>query len=183
MNSARHQAAGRSARKPAIVETPGADEEFRRSYPAAPETLRRVRNEFGALGMRHGASEEQVDDIRMVVSEAVTNAVRHAYPGGPGGKPGSVHAMAAVSDGRLTILVSDDGVGPRTQSADPGAGWGWPLLAALTERFTIRRRSNGGTEVELRMRIGPERRRASQGRRGSDSSASMPPAPPFSTTS
>jgi hypothetical protein len=65
---------------------------------------------------------------------------------------------------------------------EDGIGLGWPLMAALTERFTIRRRSNGGTEVELHVRIGPDRGPAPQGRRGSDCSASTPAAPPFSTT-
>lgn len=180
MKSIRHQAAGESPpRDSAVIRTPTAEEELRRSYPAEPKAVTRVREDFGALAGRHGATHQQVDDIRLMVSEAVTNAVRHAYGDGPG----TVEAAAAVSGGRITILVSDDGIGPRAQTSDPGAGWGWPLMAALSERFTIRSRSSGGTEVEMLVRIGPERPPASQPRRGSDSSASTPAAPPFSATS
>jgi anti-sigma regulatory factor (Ser/Thr protein kinase) len=93
-----------------------------------------------------------------------------------------VDVMATISDGRITILVCDDGIGPRAQSRDPGAGWGWPLMAALSEQFTIRRRSNGGTEVEVLLHIGPDRGSEPQVLRGSDSSASRPAAPRFSTT-
>jgi hypothetical protein len=55
-------------------------------------------------------------------------------------------------------------------------------MAALSDRFTIRRRSNGGTEVEMHVQIGPDRGPGPHGRRGSDSSASMPPTPRFSAT-
>jgi anti-sigma regulatory factor (Ser/Thr protein kinase) len=178
MSSTRQQTAHRPRRHPAVTGAPAAEEELDRSYPADPEAAALAREDFGTLAQRHGATDEQVDDIRLLVSEAVTNAARHAYPG----SAGPVSAMAAVSAGRITILVSDDGVGPRAPSGDPGAGWGWPLMAALSERFTIRRRSNGGTEVEMRVRIGPDHGPESQVRRGSDSSAPAPPAPRFSTT-
>ncbi len=114
-----------------------------------PEVVALAREEFGALAERHGATGERVDTIRLLVSEAVTNAVRHAYPEGPG----TVVAIATVGAARMTIVVSDDGVGPLTPSWVPGAGWGWSLIAALTDRFTIRHRSNAGTEVEIRVAL------------------------------
>jgi anti-sigma regulatory factor (Ser/Thr protein kinase) len=153
MNAIRHQAAGRSLGNPVPVVTAGAQAEVRNLHPAEPRALALVREEFGALAERHGATGEQVDAIRLLVSEAVTNAVRHAYPDGPG----TVDTVATVGGGWITIVVSDDGVGLRTACRDPGAGWGWPLIAALTERFTIRHRSNGGTEVEMRVPLSRER--------------------------
>ncbi len=156
----------------------GADEELRRSYPAQPWAVAVARDEFAALAERHGATNEQLDDIRLLVSEAVTNAMRHAYPG----TPGPVYVMATATGAHITFLISDDGIGPRTRSHNPGAGWGWPLMAALCRRFTVRRRSNGGTEVEMQVRVGPEGGPATHGRRGSDSSACLPAPPLFSTT-
>jgi anti-sigma regulatory factor (Ser/Thr protein kinase) len=178
MNFLRHQAAGTAHHNRPADAAPAAEEELRRSYAADAQVVTLARQEFGALAERHGATDTQINDIRLLVSEAVTNAVRHAYPDGSG----RVHAAAAVSAGRVTILVSDDGVGPRTEAHSPGAGWGWPLMAAISDRFTTRRRSNGGTEVEMQVRIGPDREPESHGRRGSDSSASTPATPRFSTT-
>src|ERR1700748_3038892 len=66
-----------------------------------------------------------------------------------------VHAPAFAGARHLTILVSEDGVGPHALSRDRGPGWGWPLIAALTDSFTIRRRAHGGTEVEMHVSIGP----------------------------
>jgi anti-sigma regulatory factor (Ser/Thr protein kinase) len=156
----------------------GAHEELRRTYLATPEAAGQARDEFAALAARHGATDQQIDEVRLLVSEAVTNAVRHAYPDGPG----TVMAAATVTEGDVTILVSDDGVGPRSESADPGGGWGWPLIAAVCDSFVIRRRSTSGTEIEMRLRIGPDHGPSGHASRGSNSSASMPPMPRFSTT-
>jgi anti-sigma regulatory factor (Ser/Thr protein kinase) len=134
---------------------PAAGEELRRSYPARPEMAAIARKEIGELAERHGATGEQVDEVRLLTCEAVTNAIRHAYPD----EPGLVEVVAAVSDGLLTILISDDGIGPRKASRSPGAGWGWPVMAALSERLAIRRRGSGGTEVEMRVHFGPDRGR------------------------
>lgn len=155
-----------------------ADEELQRSYPAQPWAVALARDEFAALAERHGATHEQLDDIRLLVSEAVTNATRHAYPG----TPGAVYVMAAATGAHITFLISDDGIGPRTTPHDPGAGWGWPLMAAISRRFIVRQRGNGGTEVETQVRIGPEGGSGAHRRRGSDSSACLPAPPPFSTT-
>jgi anti-sigma regulatory factor (Ser/Thr protein kinase) len=165
-------------RRPGGTGAPAADAWLRRSFRAEPTAAAIAREDIAALALRYGATAAQADDVRLVASEAITNAVRHAYPR----ERGAVHAMAAVSAGRLTILVSDDGVGPRNESQSPGGGWGWPLISALSEQFTIRRRSNGGTEVEVDLRIGPDPGSPPHERRGSDSSASAPPTPRFSTT-
>jgi len=123
-----------------------------RSYPAEPDTVPLVRHEIAALAQRHDATRPQVDDIRLAVSEAVANAVTHGYRLAGG----TIHAVAAIAARRLTLLIADDGVGPTEPAQRPGAGWGWPVIAAVTERFTIRRRRSGGTEVEMQFRIGPD---------------------------
>ena len=151
MNSIRPQTAGRSSADDDVEAARTAGARLRRSYVADPGTLALVRADVAALAESHGATPEQVADIRLLVSEAVTNAVRHAYPDGRG----TVQATAVAGARHLTILVSDDGVGPHALSRDRGPGWGWPLIAALTDSFTIRRRANGGTEVEMHVSIGP----------------------------
>ena len=151
MNSIRPQTAGRSSGDDDVEAARTAGAELRRSYVADPGTVARVRADVAALAERHGAGPERVADLRLIVSEAITNVVRHAYPDGPG----ALQVTAAVSARHLTILVSDDGVGPHALSRGRGPGWGWPLIAALTDSFTIRRRANGGTEVEMHVSIGP----------------------------
>jgi anti-sigma regulatory factor (Ser/Thr protein kinase) len=98
-----------------------------------------------------GAAQAEQEAIRTVVSEAVTNVVRHAYDDDDPSRPLHVYAGAVGSD--LTILIADNGRGPRVPSPDPGLGLGWRLIAQLTDRWTIIQRGAGGTMVYMRFRL------------------------------
>ena len=52
--------------------------------PAIPSSIRDARVAAGEVVTELGGSERLVDDVRLCVSEAVTNAVRHAYEAVPG---------------------------------------------------------------------------------------------------
>ena len=72
--------------------------------------------------------------IAIAVSEAVTNAVMHAYRDR---EPGAVRILASFGDGAFIIVVSDDGLGmtPRTDSR--GMGVGLVLIAQLSTLLEI----------------------------------------------
>ena len=70
----------------------------------------------------------------LAVSEAVTNAVVHAYRGGP---PGAVRVRARWTAEGLEIVVEDDGVGIWARPDSPGLGIGLPTIATIAERFEI----------------------------------------------
>jgi anti-sigma regulatory factor (Ser/Thr protein kinase) len=57
-------------------------------------------------------------------------------------------------DAELWILVTDAGCGHQVPSADPGLGWGLPLIAQCCDYFVLAERSDGGTEVRMRFDIG-----------------------------
>ena len=80
---------------------------FARRYEADPESVGRARAELARFASRAGASETLVDGLRLAVSEAVTNAVRHAYPL----DPGEIRVRALVGEDGLEVVVSDDGCG------------------------------------------------------------------------
>ncbi|HZE06287.1 MAG TPA: ATP-binding protein, partial [Solirubrobacteraceae bacterium] len=48
--------------------------------PATPSTVRQARDAAVRVALSVDASEEELQRLRLGVSEAVTNAVRHAYP-------------------------------------------------------------------------------------------------------
>ncbi|HET9074015.1 MAG TPA: ATP-binding protein [Solirubrobacteraceae bacterium] len=112
----------------------------------APRTARRA---IAGLAERAGASREELDAVHTIISEAVTNVVRHAYPDGPG----PVYIDAAVVGRDLSILIVDAGRGPRVPSPHPGLGMGWKLMAQLTTRWTVVARGEGGTMLYLRLRL------------------------------
>ena len=119
----------------------------------------------------------QRDAVRLGVSEALTNAVLHAYRGGSG----SVYVSADVACAELWVLIADDGCGLRAVADSPGLGMGMALIADASDDFAIVSRSSGGIEVRMRFAIGSDQRFDDQPR-GSDRSASRPAWPVFSTT-
>src|SRR5437660_252302 len=70
------------------------------SYPASADSIPRARIALGAFAAEAGASAEQQEHVRLVVSEAVTNVVQHAYLD----RLGDVHVTAMVVSGELWIL-------------------------------------------------------------------------------
>lgn len=107
--------------------------------PAARRWLR----EFAA---EHGASPALLRDVDAAVTEAITNAVVHAYPPG---RPGRVQIQADVEDGVLEVVVLDEGVG-LGPSATTGLGLGLRLMRRRAAGFAIADRREGGVEVWLR---------------------------------
>jgi anti-sigma regulatory factor (Ser/Thr protein kinase) len=117
-----------------------------KSYPAIAEAVPLARAELGAFAAAAGASEEQLDNVRLVVSEAVTNAVQHAYPA----TPGEIHISAALVSDELWILIGDDGRGLRPASKSAGLGLGLVWMEQFSDGLTVLTRSCGGVEVRVR---------------------------------
>jgi two-component sensor histidine kinase len=59
--------------------------------------------------------------VGIVVSEAVTNVVLHAYRDGESGR---VRVQASLQDTLLTLVVADDGVGMMANPDSPGLAAG-----------------------------------------------------------
>jgi anti-sigma regulatory factor (Ser/Thr protein kinase) len=116
------------------------------SYPAVAGTVPRARQAIAGFAARAGASGDQIDDVRLTSSEALTNAVLHAYRG----EPGNVQVTAAVVSQELWILIADEGCGMQPGAERPGLGLGLGLIAKLTDDFEIVPRARGGTEVRMR---------------------------------
>jgi anti-sigma regulatory factor (Ser/Thr protein kinase) len=112
-----------------------------------------VRRAVVALVVEAGATTEQIETIRLATSEALTNAIVHAY----GDAPGEIHVTAALASDELWLLVADDGDGLRPHGRRSGLGLGLALIAQACEELTIVKRSTGGTELRMRFRLGSGR--------------------------
>ncbi|HEY3945584.1 MAG TPA: ATP-binding protein [Solirubrobacteraceae bacterium] len=159
------------------------------TYPAVPESVPRARRAVSAIAAAAGASGEQLDAVRLAVSEAVTNAVKHAYPG----RHGPVEVSAAIASEELWLLVADDGCGLRADRPSAGRGLGLALIALLSDGLTITKRSSGGIELHIRFklagRVNPDAgvrsgqdRASDRQSRGSAASATPPASRRFATT-
>jgi anti-sigma regulatory factor (Ser/Thr protein kinase) len=126
-------------------------EELGESYLAVASSIPHARSAVTQFAARSGIAGEQSDAVRLAVTEAVTNAVKHAYPE----TTGAFHVAAAVTGEELWVLVADDGCGRQTPSQRPGLGWGLTLIAQHSEEYVITERATGGTEVRMRFPIPP----------------------------
>jgi serine/threonine-protein kinase RsbW len=126
-----------------------------RSWPAAPNSVASARRALVAFAKAGGAGDDQLDRIRLAVSEAATNVVLHAYRG----RAGLIHIDAAVVGAgdrdELWVVVADDGCGLQVREDSPGGGRGLRLIAGAADELTILRRAEGGTEVQMRFGLDP----------------------------
>ncbi len=74
-------------------------------------------------------------DLLLAISEAATNVIRHAYPGGK--EDAAFQLDAVISDDRLQVVVTDEGVGLGAGSSNPGLGMGLPLLSTLADTLML----------------------------------------------
>ena len=121
-------------------------EAFNQSYPAVPEAVPLARRAVAAVAEAAGAAGERLDEIRLAVSEALTNAVVHAYRG----EAGRFQVTAAVASDELWIVIGDDGRGLHAWNDSRGLGIGLSLISGLSDDFAIVTRASGGTEVQMR---------------------------------
>jgi anti-sigma regulatory factor (Ser/Thr protein kinase) len=94
-----------------------------------------------------GVAESEVDDARLLVTELVTNSLRHS------GASAGDHVVVRVElkPGLLRIEVEDSGRGgmiaPRSADMESTGGFGLNLVQALSERWGVERVAIGGTRV------------------------------------
>jgi serine/threonine-protein kinase RsbW len=100
--------------------------------PAEPRSAAKARR--AVLDALKGIAVDR-DAIGVVVSEAVTNAVVHAYRDRP--QPGEIHVSAWLGDEGVEVAVADDGIGLRPRLDSPGIGLGMPLIADLADHVEI----------------------------------------------
>jgi integral membrane sensor domain MASE1/anti-sigma regulatory factor (Ser/Thr protein kinase) len=102
-----------------------------------PASAAYVREAFAAL--RPKPDDDTYTDIELVLTELVTNSIRH----GRLGDGETIQVTGAVSDGVLRVEVSDLGPGfdPRTPrpAGDETGGWGLVIAERLTDRWGVRR--------------------------------------------
>lgn len=88
-----------------------------------------------------------LDDAQLLVSELVTNSVRHS-----GASPGDgVVVRVELTPSMLRVEVEDPGrggvIGPGAAGGERGGGFGLNLVQALSERWGVEHVAVGGTRV------------------------------------
>ena len=124
--------------------------------PASAESVTQLRQAVVDFAYEHGVPEPCLSDIRLAVSEALSNAVVHAFRGRTDGTV--IASVTTDASEWVEVRVTDDGSGMAPRNDSPGLGLGLPLIRHLTDQFDhLRPPGSFGTELWMRFRLFPSR--------------------------
>jgi len=126
--------------------------DVRLTLPARPENVAVIRHVLGAFAVALKLPADLVEDMRLAITEACTNVVRHAYSGDD---LGTIDVVIRPAGNRLDIIVSDQGAGFGPSPDLTGPGLGLPMIGALADTVEIEHGPSRGTRVAMSFRCGP----------------------------
>jgi serine/threonine-protein kinase RsbW len=122
------------------------------TIPAKPEYITLGRLALtGITRLRDGFPPELLGDLKLALTEACTNSVRHAYANGAG----TVEIVYELYPDRLEVVVVDQGEGftrqvggTETDELTEG-GLGIAIIEALSDELEITQRDEGGSRLRF----------------------------------
>jgi serine/threonine-protein kinase RsbW len=117
----------------------------RLTIPARAEYIALCRLALTGLSRLQEFGEEVLEDLKLALTEACTNSVRHAYGEG---SPGNVEILYELYPDRLVIEVNDEGGGfdPGSRAADAAlteGGLGIAIIRAIADEVHIGPQADG----------------------------------------
>lgn len=118
----------------------------RLTIPAKPEYITLSRLALAGISRVRPLADDTLADLKLALTEACSNSIRHAYADG---RDGEVEIRYELADSSLAVEVSDEGRGfdPALVDAEPGGldegGLGIAIIRAVTDDLSIGPRSGG----------------------------------------
>ncbi len=133
-------------------------------FPSTGANESLARSAVAALAAQLDPTLDELGDIKTAVSEAVTNAIVHAYPD----RIGTVWLRASILDGdvlELTVRDRGRGIADVAQAMQPlyttggeeRSGMGFTIMESFTDALRVRSTPGKGTTVTMRRRIRKKR--------------------------
>lgn len=119
------------------------------------------RSFISSFVMQMNPTIEELADVKCAVSEAVTNAIVHAYRG----ETGTIKLKAVIfDDSSVVIEISDRGCGIEnveeamkplytTNTDGERSGMGFTVMETFTDKISVRSKVGRGTKVKLTKKI------------------------------
>jgi len=138
------------------------DNYFVLTLKARSENESFARSAVGAFLVPLSPTIEELTDIKTATSEAVTNAIVHAY----GGKQdGDITVTVVTSDREVEIVIEDDGCGIEnieeakqpfftTRPNEDRSGMGFTVMESFMDNVTVSNKKTGGVRVSLKKTLG-----------------------------
>ena len=124
--------------------------------PPHPRYLSLARLLVGGIGAQSKLTVEDLDDMKVAVSEAITNAIDHAYAPEAGGE---IIIRYKPAEGELVVEVEDSGAGfepgkleHALPAADTEGGLGLFLARELADHLKVESSPGSGTKVTITKR-------------------------------
>jgi serine/threonine-protein kinase RsbW len=118
--------------------------------PATEDSLPVVRQALRSVGQTVDADVDALEDAELAVTEALANAVEHAYGGGEG----EIRVLVRPEESSLLVTVSDDGKGmpPEIRRRSEGRGYGLSMIEGIASSLEIA--GGDGTDVHMTFPMG-----------------------------
>ncbi len=100
-------------------------------------------------GLREEVPSELLDDVRLVITELVTNSILHGHAG----PSDEVRVRIRIDGSTVTLEVEDPGPGTPARPEpreDQTGGWGLMLVDRLADRWGVRQGPPASVWAELR---------------------------------
>ena len=130
---------------------------MRIEFPSLAENVSFARTCVGAFVAQLDCTLEEIEEVKLVVSEAVSNCVIHAYDNRSNEK---IMVMASIGvERQLEIMVEDFGKGiadisqamePTYSSDETRMGMGFTFMKSFMDDVEVRSEVGEGTSVTLR---------------------------------
>jgi|SRR5919198_6484649 serine/threonine-protein kinase RsbW len=125
----------------------------RLTIPAKAEYITLGRLALSALARVRPLSEEALNDLKLALTEACTNSVRHAYQDG---REGVVEIVYHLEPDRLIVEVADEGEGFTPGELYEGGdgdltegGLGIAIIQAVADEVEFGARESGGSRLRF----------------------------------
>ena len=141
--------------------------EMKLRVPAISENEGVCRYCLSAFLIEADPTVEQIGDLRLALSEAVTNCIVHAYKDLPEGEIGYIYISLRLYDtGEVSVEVSDNGCGIEsveeamqptftTGDGESRCGMGFLVMENFTDCLRVKSKVGRGTTVLMRKFLRP----------------------------
>ena len=139
-----------------------ASNEFTLEFPSRSSNEGFARAAAACFASQMDPTLNELEDIKTAVSEAVTNAIVHAYPDSIGKVvlklricPGNVLELTVKDHGRGIPDVDKARQPMYTTGGEERSGMGFTIMESFMDQLTVRSVPGKGTSVVMRKRLAP----------------------------
>ncbi|NLV15699.1 MAG: anti-sigma F factor [Syntrophomonadaceae bacterium] len=125
-------------------------------FPSRPENISFARTCAAAFAAQLDCTLEEIEEVKLVISEAISNSIIHGYDNQPDGV--IILEMKLLPEKKIELMIEDYGCGiadvnqamePRYSSIVNRMGLGFVFMKSFTEDLQVTSEVDRGTKVRM----------------------------------